>query len=132
MQCKGSATGLDVTGELADLFMLWWDSMFLNVVKKCNLELDIYTRFKDDTGILMDKILYRNSELENILGNEYISPSEFVGNEEEYTAFIMSRLANSVCEMIKFTYDTPSMNEGGMMPILVALCHIWSLVSKNI
>ena len=51
MQCKGSSTGLDVTGELADLFMLWWDSMFLKIVKKCNLELDIYTRFKDDTGI---------------------------------------------------------------------------------
>ena len=66
----------------------------------------------------MDKVTYRSSELENILGNEYVSPSEFVGNEEEYTAFIMSRLADSVCEMIKFTYDTPSMNEGGKMPIL--------------
>ena len=66
----------------------------------------------------MDKITHRNSELEKILGNEYVSPSEFIGNEEEYTACIMTKLADSICEMIKFTYDTPSMNADGMLPIL--------------
>ena len=34
IQCKGAATGLDETGDLADLFMLWWDSTFLKLVEK--------------------------------------------------------------------------------------------------
>ena len=118
IQCKGAATGLDETGDLADLFMLWWDSMFLKLVEKCKLNLDIYTRFKDDTGILMDRITDYNIELEKILENDYVRFSDFPGNSEEYTARMMSNLANSVCKMINFTVDTPSMNEDGMMPIL--------------
>ena len=31
---------------------------------------------------------------------------------------MMSNLANTVCKMINFTVDTPSINEDGMMPIL--------------
>ena len=31
---------------------------------------------------------------------------------------MMSNLANNVCDMIKFTYDTPSRNNGGWLPVL--------------
>ena len=98
--------------------MLWWDSTFLKLVERCKLGLDIYTRFKDDTGVLMDRITDHNIELEKILENDYVRPSDFPGSSEEYTARMMSNLANSVCKMINFSVDTPSMNEDGMMPIL--------------
>ena len=51
---RGGPTGLDLTGLVADVFMLWWDRQFMNILKKLNISLDIYGRFKDDCNILSD------------------------------------------------------------------------------
>ena len=92
--------------------------MFIELVRQCELEMDIYVRFKDDINILMDRLTEANPELEKILGMQYEGPENFEGNFEEYTAKMMSNLANNVCDMIKFTYDTPSKNIDGWLPVL--------------
>ena len=42
LQSSGGATGLDETGEVADLYMLWWDSEFLDVLSSVQIDLDLY------------------------------------------------------------------------------------------
>ena len=118
IQKNGGATGLDETGELGDVFMLWWDKMFVKLLKRCEIVLDLFVRFKDDLNIITDKIVDENEEIKNILGSEYISPQHFDGSNENYTAHILCLLANTVSDMIGFTYDTPAMNDDKKLPVL--------------
>ena len=111
-------TGLDETGELGDVFLLWWDLMFIELVKTCNLSVNIYVRFKDDINILMERIISENNDLKNVLGQNYKSPREYNGSLEDYTANMMCHLANTVCDMIEFSYDTPCMNVDKKLPVL--------------
>ena len=55
-QSAGGPTRLDLTGELADIFMLWWDRTFVNMLADLGLLPELYTRFKDDTTILSDEL----------------------------------------------------------------------------
>ena len=56
LQRNGGPTGLDLTGELADLFMLWWDQEFLAILEKLSIDTDVYTRFKDDIDLVCDAL----------------------------------------------------------------------------
>ena len=56
LQLKGGATGLELTGELADLIMLWWDEEFLNQLKNLSVEVGLYTRFKDDISVFIEAL----------------------------------------------------------------------------
>ena len=48
LQTGGMPTGLDLTGALSDLFMVWWDKMFLAKLISLSIIPDLYARFKDD------------------------------------------------------------------------------------
>ena len=56
LQAMGGPTGLDLTGELADLIMIWWDRTFLKLMADMSIEIDLYKRFKDDINLIMDAI----------------------------------------------------------------------------
>ena len=55
-QVKGGPTGLDLTGLVADIFMLWWDSEYVKQLENLNISLDVYGRFKDDCNIISDPL----------------------------------------------------------------------------
>ena len=42
IQKKGGPTGLDLTGLVADVFMLWWDRQFMKILEDLKIPLDIY------------------------------------------------------------------------------------------
>ena len=56
--------------------------MFIELVRQCELEMDIYVRFKDDINILMDRLTEANPELEKILGMQYEDPENFKGKND--------------------------------------------------
>ena len=123
LQKSGCGTGLDATGELGDLFMLWWDGIFTKILKDCQLNMDIFVRFKDDINILMNKLLVENNQIRELLGDIYVAPGNYEGNMEDYTADIVCKIANTVSDMISFTYDTPGMNKDNKLPVLdVKVC----------
>ena len=68
LQLTGGATGLQLTGELADLIMLWWDEEYLKLLESLSVDVGLYTRFKDDIGIvteaLSDEAQYSNKHKE--------------------------------------------------------------------
>ena len=55
-QSAGGPTGLDMTGKLSDIFMLWWEKTFVKMLADLGLLPELYTRFKDDTTILSDEL----------------------------------------------------------------------------
>ena len=47
-QAKGGPIGLDMTGELAAIFMSWWDKEFLKKLRSLGIEVLKYKRYVDD------------------------------------------------------------------------------------
>ena len=89
LQKDTGATGLDITGLVADVYMLWWDMRYLDKLKDLNIDLDIYKRFKDDLNIISDPLplgaryCQKNKEI------QYVTPTfkEIYQNEVEKTIF---------------------------------------------
>ena len=49
-------TGLDVTREVSDVYMLWWDETFLELLKSVDVEMDVFARLKDDINNILDEL----------------------------------------------------------------------------
>ena len=118
-QSEGGAIGLRLTGAVALCVMVWWDrqlSMKLTVLK---IELDLYKRFVDDTGVMTDEI-----EKGTIInGNELIICEEKKKEDEnksseEVTAEIVKEVAESITDMIKLTIEVPGKFPDKKLPIL--------------
>ena len=56
LQGDGCATGLTLTGDVRDLYMLWWDAQLKSKLECLSIHLDIFARFKDDVNILGDPL----------------------------------------------------------------------------
>ena len=48
LQSKGGPIGLALTGEVAECYMINWDKKFLKKAKNVGINLNVYSRFKDD------------------------------------------------------------------------------------
>ena len=136
LQIEGGATGLDLTGELADLIMLWWDMEFMKVLKDLSLKIDLYGRFKDDGNLIVEELpegtMYSHEYNELIfLGNDWNMPKgekyrsleeiykeKCKRNNEKNTMNILVEIANKIEPMIQFTADVPSNHSDGYLPVL--------------
>ena len=61
-QREGGHIGVELTGALSDLLMLYWDRKFLNKLKEINIQVKGYKRFKDDTDIMLRPSNAKNPE----------------------------------------------------------------------
>ena len=55
-QSKGGSIGSELTGEIARLYMLRWDQKFLAKLRRLGISPHVYTRYVDDTFIVVDVI----------------------------------------------------------------------------
>jgi len=136
LQLTEGATGLNLTGELADLIMLWWDMEFMKILSTLSIEVDLYGRFKDDGNLIVDEIpvgtiwnekfkelVYLGNSWNMPLNKEYKSLQEIyeqkmMKNNEEHTMAILVQIANSIEPMINFTADFPSNHQDLYLPVL--------------
>ena len=118
LQSSGGATGLDATGEVADLYMLWWDCEFLKVLKSVNIELDIHARFKDDINDLCDELNEKNDVIEKIWKLDFMKHKAKPILDANYTANVLCLIANGIDPMISFTVDTCNLNSDKKLPML--------------
>ena len=133
LQNDTGATGYDMTGLCADVYMVWWMDKFVNKLNQLNIKLDVNVRFKDDLN-LMTKALplgtrydpknkelhYTNPSLKCFANFSSQSERQIyeTENPEVITFYILSQIANDIDSMISFTYDVPSNYEPKMVPIL--------------
>ena len=103
---------------LSDLYMLWWDKMFVDRLISLSIIPDLYARFKDDGSIIAD----------NLPPGSMISNDRLVINHEKKIADlkkspdiinfeIFQQIANSIDQMIQFTFDVPSKNPDNKVAI---------------
>ena len=53
-QKKGGAIGLEMTGELAGVFMMWWDRMMKEKLREDGVNVKLYKRYVDDINIVIE------------------------------------------------------------------------------
>jgi hypothetical protein len=52
-QAKGGPIGLDLTGSIAQVFMIWWDREFVKLTVQVRIELFMDTRYVDDIDVAL-------------------------------------------------------------------------------
>ena len=106
-QRKGGPIGLELTGDIAQIYMIWYDDQLQKKIAEDGIELKMYRRYVDDINMVMKTPIQENRE-----NNQ---------NEEDITIKTMNRIkeiGGTVHESIKLQIDTPALNEDNKMPIL--------------
>ena len=107
-QSQGGPIGLELTGDIAQICMVWWDKELKRRLYENNIILLVYKRYVDDINFIIDK-------LKQIIENR---------NEEERhkeDIEIMDKIrqiANGIHRSIEVETDTPAMHDDKKQPIL--------------
>ena len=96
-QKKGGAIGLEMTGELAGVFMCWWDKMMKKKLMEDGVNIQLYKRYVDDINIV---IKTKKDE------------------SEESVMTKIKDIGDSIHNSIKLEADFPSRYEDQKVPIL--------------
>ena len=103
-QLNGGAIGVSIAGDVANLFMVWWDRELKLRLQTEKITLQLYSRYVDDGNIVVQR------------------PVELLDNtNEEAEKIIMGsvkRIANSIHDSIVVKVDFPSLHTNHRLPIL--------------
>ena len=127
LQSFGGGIGDKLAQAAARLFMIWWDSQFLNLVRSSEINITLYKRFVDDANlkaVAVDLDLRWDPQTERLVKSEVSSSTP-----DEHTVTIVQQIANSVTSMLRFTSDCPSKYDNGRMPVLDI--SMWTTESEN-
>ena len=80
IQVNGGPTGLSLTGQVADCFMIDWDAKYLKTLEKYGIVPALYSRFKDDI-LLATKRLKNGSKI--VKGNLIIDEEKSLEDESK-------------------------------------------------
>ena len=131
-QKEGGAIGIDLTGEMARIFMCWWDRKLLEKLKSFNINLYLYKRYVDDINLAMEAIgkeyEYHDGELKIRSAQKQTNEIE---NDDKRTFEIIQEIGNDIHHSIQLTTDVPSNNEDGKVPILDLKCWIEKRHTEN-
>ena len=106
-QMKGGPIGLELTGDVAQIVMAWWDKELLRRIREEDkLEVIMYKRYVDD----IDTALRAK---QNING-----PTDNTEEKDVTNMNMLKEIANKIHESIQVEIDTPSMHEDNKLPIL--------------
>ena len=102
-QKEGGAIGIDLTGELAKIYMTWWDKELIKKLGEIGIDPILYKRYVDDIVIIVMKI---------------IGESEEDGEADERTIERIREIGETIHSSIKLTKEVPSENEDKKLPVL--------------
>jgi hypothetical protein len=118
-QMAGGSIGLELTGGVARSFMLRWDHLYQTSVRQAGLDLMMYERYVDDSNqvaiVPPPGAEYDETQKKVIINENLIDVEE---NDDERTARVLLKIANSVLPGIEMECDVPSRNTNGKMAIL--------------
>ena len=103
-RANGGAIGVKAAGDIASLFMCWWDEAFIEKVNEELKDLNLYLRYVDDEYVICE-IIPENDE------NRGQAP-------DERTMKKLQEIGNNIHPSIQVTIDFPSNNQNGRMPVL--------------
>ena len=109
------------SGELAKVFMVWWDKQFLQKLRDLGIDPSLYKRYVDDVNVSTDEIeegvTYENGALVQNQGGE-----ESETEPDVRTFNIIRDVGNELHSSIQLTRDVPSKHTDKKVPILDLKC----------
>ncbi len=122
-QTDGGPIGLELTGAISRVYMLWWDREFKRAIRKATSDIDwslyMYMRYVDDTNCVRSP-MPPGARIEHgkvVIKQELIQEDLNI-QPDLRTARIMKEIANTVSSSIQVEIDCPSMHDNNMMPLL--------------
>ena len=121
-QTATGCIGMDLTGELASIVMLIWDSKFLKKCSKIGIQIPMYDRYVDDTLNVLPAIRHQWEYCS--MNNEMVYKSENTANNQNdidiqaHTMKILTSVANSITPKIRIEADYPRKRIDNRLPFL--------------
>ena len=125
-QLDGGSIGNVLTGEVADVVMAWWKGEFVSLASTATSHL--MDRFLLETGLYVDDdfLTYEFlppgtrwcSETGKMEVNQELVEEDLRVSEDTRTMREVSKMADSICPVLQTTFDCPSLQESGKMPLL--------------
>ena len=103
-QASGGAIGVKAAGDIAALFMTWWDGEFLRRVNEVLRGMNLYLRYVDDEYVICEIV----PESDENRGQA----------EDERTMKRLQEIGNQIHPSIQMTVDYPTNNQNKRMPVL--------------
>jgi len=119
MQSRGGPIGMELTGVLANVFMVWWDRQFKRKTTNIGLNTKLYERYVDDINVGVEAIEI-GSRFSNgtITINEKSKEEDKNTEKDERTMKIIKQIGDSIHPSIQLEVDYPSNNEDRKLRIL--------------
>ncbi|KAL8613584.1 hypothetical protein ACOMHN_022003 [Nucella lapillus] len=119
-QSQGGPIGLELTGELAAIFMMWWDRELLRRVHMLGLEVALYKRYVDDINLVV-KTPREKKKLAKSRNGDYRlemdhNPPE-TRDDVSYVS-IVQEVGNGIHPSIQLEMDCPSLHNDQKLPLL--------------
>lgn len=118
-QMAGGSIGLELTGAVARPFMLRWDQLYKESVRKAGMNMLMYERYIDDsnqvTEVPAPGSKYDVDKKKVVIDESLIDNSE---EDDERTARVLTQIANNILPGIVMENDVPSRNTDRKMAIL--------------
>ena len=100
-QTQGGEIDVGIAGDVATLFMVWWDRELKNRLRRQSIKVQLYKRYVDDTNLVV-KTVPRANEQPN----------------DKLTMETIQKVANEIHPSISVTIDFPTNHVNNKMPVL--------------
>ena len=110
---------MELTGVVAQIFMVWWDRQFINKLEQINIRLKLHERYVDDTNMATKRTEQgaRYDGTNIVITEQTRREDEGIPDDERTMKFFQS-VANSIHRPIRMTIDYPSRYQEGKCPML--------------
>ena len=110
---------MDLTVEVASIYMALWDLSFLNKLKQLGIRVSLYVRYVDDIVICLPRITkgwrYDVKKKELVFSLEH----PYSDMEDDLRSFsVLKDIADTLDSDIKMSVDVPSLHESRRVPVL--------------
>ena len=112
---------MDIMGELAKVFMVWWDKQVLRKLSDLGITPSLYKRYVDDMNVATDPV----DENVAYVGGSLIRSDEGTSDgiePDERTFNIIRDVGSEIHRSIQLTRDVPSDNADRKILILDLKC----------
>ena len=119
MQSKGGPIGMELTGVLANVFMVWWDRTFKKKMDDLGLVNELYERYVDDINIGVEATELGSRFDDGTMNvNQDTKEEDKDIEEDERTMKVLKQIGDNIHPSIQLEIDYPSNNEDGKLKIL--------------
>ena len=101
-QMKGGSIGLELTGTIAQIFMMWYDKKIIEGLEAVGMKPLMYKRYVDDINVALPRPMNVTEGME----------------DDEAAMYILQQVGNGIHRSIQLEIEYPSKSEDKKLPIL--------------